>query len=86
MLIFSLFLLHICLIISIAFLRQQRVADLCLADFDWVAHKLRKKMPIGEENTKKTLSKGIVDMLNRFDEELEDCILLEVCLYCFVDE
>jgi len=54
------------------------VADLCLADFDWVAHKLRKKMPLGEEVTKQTLSKGTADMLKRFDEELQDCMLLEV--------
>ena len=54
------------------------MADLCLADFDWVAHKLRKKMPLGEEVTKQTLSKGTADMLKRFDEELQDCMLLEV--------
>jgi hypothetical protein len=33
---------------------------------------------LGEEVTKQTLSKGTADMLKRFDEELQDCMLLEV--------
>mmetsp|Transcript_46774 Transcript_46774/g.92036 ORF Transcript_46774/g.92036 Transcript_46774/m.92036 type:complete len:605 (+) Transcript_46774:76-1890(+) len=52
-----------------------RVGAACFQEFKVLADALKEKLPIPDQECKDALSKAIKDMLERFDEELKECLL-----------